>query len=432
MVRLEIEQFDNKVIVEHNDLITSVSNMNKSCLKLFEIMVANIDSSSAEIANNVVFLSKKNIFELLGYSSANKHTRLKKLFEKLQEAYFEISFIEQTKSGKERKRMQRIIPIPFVEWTNYDDVVEMRLSPEIIPYLINLKSRFTKYSLQDIVALDSSHSIMMYRYLKMVSDQNEAYKKGDICIVSVESLKRLTASENYTNFSNFESRILKSGVDEINDKTSIYVEYEKLKNGRKITDIKFIVKRKAIQENLVECVENAEEIVQTESERKLKSNDEILAEELEIVKKSLEESLEKTNDYININNENGDKPLDYDLVNYEVLKSPFTMLLRNYDFIKSTDLSSVSIAMDLYTKLYPLYSKIVDEYGMEVLENHIAYVRDKTKVQPKYVVKYLQTAVETKFSRHLDANMHNLFDKGIESPAGEPKIPIYKWATKID
>lgn len=415
MVRMEMSEFDNRVIVEHNDLISSGSNMNKACLKLFEIMVANIDSSSTEIPNNKVFLSKKNVFELLGYSSGNKHTRLKKTFEKLQEAYFEIVFIEQTKSGKKRKRIQRIIPVPFVEWTNYDDVIEMRLSPEILPYLINLKSRFTKYSLQDIVSLDSTHSIMMYRYFKMVSDQNEAYRKGDICIVSLESLKKLTSSENYTSFSNFEARILKSGIDEINKKTSIHVDYERLKSGRKITDIKFVIQKKIMPK-------------QEQKELDLELND--ATNSKEIVKKSEEKPLEK-NDVYGTEKIINNKDVNYAKnelaeAEFKVIGSPFTKLLSKYEFLSISDLSKVGLIMDLYTKLYPIYSEIVDKYGMDVLENHISYVSQKG-ANPRYMVNYLLSSAKQHFANCLgeDNNAEEMIypDEGISGPP----IPRYKW-----
>ena len=48
-------------------------------------------------------------------------------------------------------------------------------SPEIMPYLINLKKNFTQHALSDISELNSKHSIILYRWLSMNYNQYEHY-----------------------------------------------------------------------------------------------------------------------------------------------------------------------------------------------------------------------------------------------------------------
>ena len=58
------------------------------------------------------------------------------------------------------------MPIPYVKWNDYNDEVLIRFSPEIMPYLINLKAEFTQYKISELQKLNSKYSIILYRILK--------------------------------------------------------------------------------------------------------------------------------------------------------------------------------------------------------------------------------------------------------------------------
>ena len=167
---LTLNDLEKRKVVEHNSLITSIAKMDKTPLKMFELAVSCIDTEEPP-KDHTVYLSKAELFAFFKVSDNDKHSRFKEAVEKMQkQAFFKI----KEKEGNGFK-FENIVPIPYVEWTDYHDEVLIRFSPEIIPYLINLKKNFTQHALSDIAELNSKYSIILYRWLSMNYNQYEHY-----------------------------------------------------------------------------------------------------------------------------------------------------------------------------------------------------------------------------------------------------------------
>jgi len=123
--------FQKRKVVEHNDLISSVAKMDKVPLKIFELAVSYIDSANPP-KDNIIYLSKKELFSFFKVSDNDKHSRFKDAIEKMQkQAYFEVR--EETGKGFE---FESIVPIPYIKWNDYTDLVTIRFDVAIMPYLI--------------------------------------------------------------------------------------------------------------------------------------------------------------------------------------------------------------------------------------------------------------------------------------------------------
>ncbi|MHC5838030.1 replication initiation protein, partial [Lactococcus lactis] len=149
-----LNELSKRKVVEHNSLITSIAKMDKIPLKMFELAVSCIDTEDPP-KDHTVYLSKEELFTFFKVSDNDKHSRFKQAVENMQkQAFFKIK--EKKEHGFE---FENIVPIPYVKWTDYHDEVTIRFSPEIMPYLINLKKNFTQHALSDISELNSKHSI---------------------------------------------------------------------------------------------------------------------------------------------------------------------------------------------------------------------------------------------------------------------------------
>ncbi|EQC88377.1 hypothetical protein LLT7_13675, partial [Lactococcus cremoris subsp. cremoris TIFN7] len=173
-----------------------------------------------------------------------------------KQAFFEIKEVK----GKGYK-VKSIVPIPYVEWNSYNDVVTLQFQPQIMPYLIELKKNFTKYALSDIMRLNSKYSIILYKWLCMFYNQYEHYSvKGGRRAEQVETyrnpsikiseLRSLTDTINeYKDMSNFTKRVLDNSLKEINHHTSFNVTYDKIKKGRSIDSIVFHIEKKRMADD---------------------------------------------------------------------------------------------------------------------------------------------------------------------------------------
>jgi len=113
------------------------------------------------------------------------------------------------------------------------------IAPEFKPYLLQLKEFFSKIPIKYTYVLNSRYAIRLYELLKQ-------YENTGFRVDYLPELREMLGVEpnEYIRFDNFEKRVLKQAVKEINEKTDIEVSYKKKKTGRKITHIEFEIKSK--------------------------------------------------------------------------------------------------------------------------------------------------------------------------------------------
>ncbi|MDM7652551.1 RepB family plasmid replication initiator protein [Lactococcus lactis] len=360
---LTLNDLEKRKVVEHNALIQSVAKMQKTALKMFELAVSCIDTENLP-ENNTVYLSKKELFSFFEVSSSSKHSQFKEAIELMQkQAYFKI------KSNKALGiEYESIVPIPYVKWNDYNDEVLIRFSPEIMPYLINLKAEFTQYKISELQKLNSKYSLILYRWLSMQynqyehysvkggrrAEQVEAYRNPTI---TVKELRTITDTEKeYDRFFNFEKWILKEPVKEINAHTSFNVSYEKVKKGRSIDSIVFHIEKKPVARN---------------DFYKLEEQDPIYLQD-----KANKEQAEE-------------------LLAGKALKSKYTKLLLDNMLLSPYEMTDTSLMAGLQAHVYPLYDELKELRGLNGVKDHLSYVRAKQEAYSKRnVAKYLKKAIE--------------------------------------
>ncbi|MCT4429035.1 RepB family plasmid replication initiator protein [Lactococcus cremoris] len=358
---LTLNELSKRKVVEHNSLITSIAKMDKTPLKMFELAVSCINTEEPP-KDNAVYLSKEELFSFFKVDDSNKHTRFKQAIAKMQEqAFFEIK--EEKNKGF---KFRRILPIPTVEWTDYDDKVMIRFNQDIIPYLIELKQNFTKYALSEIMELNSKYSIILYKWLSMNYNQYEHYSnKGGRRAeqvenyrnpsISVKEIRLITDTVNeYKETYHFFRYIVENSLKEINAHTSFNVSYEKIKKGRSIDSIVFHIEKK----------------------RTADDNSYKLEDQAYIEGKKAKEETEK------------------DLYT-EAMQSPYTKLLSENMLLFPNDFMDIKTMAGLQAHVYPLYDELKDLRGLNGVKGHLSYVSSKQEAYSKRnIAKYLKKAIE--------------------------------------
>jgi len=122
-------------------------------------------------------------------------------------------------------------------------LVRLRLDEDMKPYLLKLQGDFTQYNLIYTLAMRSQYSVRLYELLK-------SYQYKKIFTVDIEKLKQLLFAETYTRNPNFKQKVLDVAVKEINRLSDIWVTYELIKEGRKVSDVEFRIHQKDIGDRL--------------------------------------------------------------------------------------------------------------------------------------------------------------------------------------
>ena len=385
---LTLNDLEKRKVVEHNSLITSIAKMDKTPLKMFELAVSCINTEEPP-KDNIVYLSKRDLFAFFNVSDNDKHSRFKQAVEKMQkQAFFQIKE-EQGKGFK----FKSIVPIPYVEWTDYNDEVKIEFHREIMPYLINLKKNFTQHALSDIAELNSKYSIILYRWLSMNynqyehysvkggrrADQVESYRNPSI---SVKELRIMTDTINeYKDMNNFTKKVLNKPLEEINTHTSFNVTYEKVKKGRSIDSIVFHITKKPVARNDFYKLEEQDPIYLQDKANKEQAEDRLAI---------------------------------------EAMKNKYTKLLLDNMLLNSYEMTDTAIMAGLQQHVYPLYDELKDLHGMKAVQDHLSYVASKQEAYSKRnIAKYLKKAIEQYLPTVRGSEIENMADllKKIEGKA---------------
>jgi len=137
-------------------------------------------------------------------------------------------------------RIDRDIDLHWIESAEYGQkgFVKIRINQELKPYLLNLKTQFTKYNIGYIVHLRSTYSIRIYELLKRFEYLGEV-------TFSLDKLKYTLGVDQaeYTLYWNFKNKVIFVAQKELLEKTDITFTFEQIKSGKKVSEIRFIIKK---------------------------------------------------------------------------------------------------------------------------------------------------------------------------------------------
>lgn len=203
----------------------------------------------------------KDFTEWLGFKDPNyvafKNT-IKKLMRKLIE-------IKQDDGSWELFQW-----VTSAKYIKSEGVAEIKLSPELYPYLLNLEKNFTTVKLKVLLSFKSVYSPKLYSLAKK-------WLKIGTWKVEVEELKHLIGVPlkevngvkefRLSRYNHFKTRALEIAVNEINEHSELKLSFVENKKGRKITSITFHIEEKK------------ERTLQKKRDKENKGNEKIYGEE---------------------------------------------------------------------------------------------------------------------------------------------------------
>ncbi len=218
---------ENRLVVKSNDLISANYSLNLNEQKMVLYAITKLDKNKNQF--NAINLNIREFIELLDITDRN---------------YEQIRNIARGLRRKEiiidTDRFEYITGwFSGVTFDKSNGDMTIRFDDDLVPYLLKLKEKFTRYELKNILSLKSAYSIRVYELLK----QYEKIGKREFKLEKLKEYLGLKKDE-YSRIYDFERRVLKVAKEEINRDTDIKIDYEKVKTGRKITSISFTIEPK--------------------------------------------------------------------------------------------------------------------------------------------------------------------------------------------
>ena len=147
-------------------------------------------------------------------------------------------------NGKET--LLRWIEKPYID--EKSGTIEIKLDRDMKPYLLQLQENFTQYELAYTLRFKSKYSIRLYEYIQSIHyDKLKEYQKT----ISVEELKKVLGADTYKLFKDFNTRVLKTAIKEINETSEKQIKVEHIKENKKVVALKLIIKNKEIIETFL-------------------------------------------------------------------------------------------------------------------------------------------------------------------------------------
>lgn len=146
-------------------------------------------------------------------------------------------WIEKAPNGK--GNMTEVLATRWVQSIKYikgQGLIQLRFSKDILPYLNELSSEFTRYALSDIANMDSSHAIRLYELL------HQYLVKGEREILIDDLRKWLQIEDKYPSSHDIKRYVVDVAIKQINELSPLTISYTQKKRGRRVHSFIFKIK----------------------------------------------------------------------------------------------------------------------------------------------------------------------------------------------
>ena len=126
-----------------------------------------------------------------------------------------------------------------VDWAT--KTIHIKLAESLRPYFVELKKSFTSYQLGFTRNFKSKYTFRLYEYLR-------SYLAQGIITIKIENAYEVFCDNRYKFAYDLERFVLDKSIAEINEFSDIRVKYKKIKNGKAITHLTFVISEKTSEE----------------------------------------------------------------------------------------------------------------------------------------------------------------------------------------
>ena len=224
------------LVVTSNDLVLAKYNFSLWQKRIFNYFVGQIDKDATDFTLQRIYIS-----DLIHFFDAGDGREVYDIIanvpKQLYNSSIKVPYISA--EGHHRYGEMRII----TRYTKPEDrelgnaYIEFKFNDDLKPHLLELKKRFLRYDMQNIVGLQSVHSVRMFEILK-------SYEYLGQVSFEVEFLKTvLELGDKYKLYSDFRRYVIDKAREDLKKYCDIFFDYKEVKKGRKINEVVFTIKK---------------------------------------------------------------------------------------------------------------------------------------------------------------------------------------------
>ena len=216
----------NKLVVISNKLIEARYDLNLIQHKMLIKLISEININDVDFRDH-----DWRVKDTLGEFNMGigHYSELKKAIDDMLKKVMEIS---------EPDGLLKVNLLSSAKYYYGEGKIRLRFDPALKPYLLELKKKFTKFYLENVLKLKTTPGIRIYPLLVQ-------YEKIGYRILEYKDLRRKLGikEEEYKQYNDFKRYVILQAQKDIDAYTDIVFVFEEIKTGRKITAIKFTIKK---------------------------------------------------------------------------------------------------------------------------------------------------------------------------------------------
>ena len=222
-------QGPSKFVVKSNDLIEARYRLSLQESHVVLWLLTQIGLEDEEFKTHR--LKVKDFAEMVGLRVDGQYDELKKITENLMRRVMKIR-------EPARKTLLQVAWLSSALYEEDKGIVSLSFDPALKPYLLQLKSQFTKISIADTLKFKSIYAVRIYELLS----QYAPIGKREI---SIEDLRAYCGIEEkeYALYGDLKRKVINRAKEEINTKTDYDVDYQEKKESRKVASLDWTIKK---------------------------------------------------------------------------------------------------------------------------------------------------------------------------------------------
>jgi len=220
-------------VVQHNALVTARYRLTVEEQRLIKTVVSLIHRNDEDFKSYEIKIAE--LAKILGIVDASYYSRVKKVIKGILNDRTVLDFVNEHGQEVQTRWLSSAVYSPN------EGIVELRFDPVLKPYLLQLKTIFTYYELENILQLRGMYSIRIYELLK----QYESIGKREF---SLDDFKKILIIEDkYKEYRELKKYVISPAIKEVCEKTDISFSLEEKTKGRKVVGLVFYIQKNVYQ-----------------------------------------------------------------------------------------------------------------------------------------------------------------------------------------
>lgn len=222
-----------EVVTLANAVVQSAQQLTLPQKRLMMLAVSRLNPRSKALPDKPIKITAHDFSESFNVPASDSYRDLKRASDGILARH-----ITRTRPHKYGPIVERYSWLSRADYATGEGWVAIKFNPDIAPYLVGLREKFTSYQLSQASSLRSLYSWRILEFFQMYS----ANGWWEISLNEFHSIME-TPLAYQDNFAQTRRWVIEQAVKELKEKDGWLVDWKPIKKGRKVDALRFDFKR---------------------------------------------------------------------------------------------------------------------------------------------------------------------------------------------